>query len=99
MDYLCIRDQELKECFSDLSNKVESLVFKGKKIDLVELGYALHHSNMCDNDIKEIMEVFELVFDVELDNYYRTFHSIKGRKKQKATFLLQLQKAIETLEE
>lgn len=95
VDYLCRRHQELEECFSDLSNKVEALVFKGNKIDLVELGYALHYSRTCDNDIKEIMEALELVFDMELDNYYRTFHSIQSRKKKKATFLFQLQKAIE----
>lgn len=98
-EYICSRHQELEECFSDLSNKVEALVFKGNKIDLVELGYALYHSNTCDNDIKEIMEALELVFDIELDNYYRTFHSIKRRKKEKATFLLKLQKAIQSLDE
>lgn len=51
--------------------------------DLVELIYGLHSSRAFNNgstDIKEITAYFESVFNIKLNNVYRTFLDIKKRK-------------------
>jgi hypothetical protein len=38
-------------------------------------------------EINELAQTFEKMFNVKLDDYYRTFLDIKGRKKSKTKFL------------
>ena len=77
-----------------------NLHWTAKKIDLIELIYALHESNVFDNgqaDIKEITHVFEKAFQIDLgDNITRSFIDIKNRKTDQTRFLNQLQAALET---
>ena len=60
-----------------------TLEWTDPKVDLVELIYALHavqclnHGNI---ELHEIVAVFEKVFNLELDDVYRTFMDIKIRK-------------------
>jgi hypothetical protein len=54
-----------------------------KKIDLVELIYAIHTSNSINRgniEISEIAEIFSEVFNEDLGNIYRTYAEIKNRK-------------------
>ena len=77
-----------------------NLHWTAKKIDLIELIYALHESKVFDNgqaDIKEITHVFEKAFQIELeDNIYGNFNAIKKRKTDQTRFLSHLQKLLET---
>jgi len=56
----------------------------------VELGYAIYAKGSLNNgnvDIKEIMNYLEAAFKVELGDYYRTYLSLKNRKKDRTVFL------------
>lgn len=67
-----------------------SMKWTSMKIDLVELAYALHSSNSINNgntDIKEITESLSKLFNVELDDYYRTYQDIRMRKTERIKFL------------
>ena len=83
------------------NNQIQSnLHWTAKKIDLIELIYALHESKVFDNgnaDIKEITHVFEKAFQIDLgDNITRSFIDIKNRKTDQTRFLNQLQATLET---
>lgn len=71
----------------------KSLEWTASKTSLVELIYALQASNAINNgneDIKAIAQAFEQLFDLTLDNIYKTYSEIKIRKKNKSTFLNKL---------
>lgn len=56
----------------------------------VELGYAIYAKGSLNNgnaNIKEIMNYLEAAFKVELGDYYRTYLSLKNRKKDRTIFL------------
>ena len=76
-----------------------NLHWTAKKIDLVELIYALHEAKVFDNgqaDIKEITVVFEKAFQIDLgDNITRSYFDIKNRKTEQTRFLNIIQKALE----
>lgn len=72
---------------------VSSLKWTGSKIAAIEMGYALEASkyiNRGNADIKEIMLLIETCFNIDLGEYYRTYISIKGRKKDRTPFLKHL---------
>ena len=77
-----------------------NLHWTAKKVDLIELIYALHEAKVFDNgqaDIKEITHVFEKAFQIELeDKVYGSFGDIKKRKTDQTRFLSHLQKLLET---
>jgi len=53
------------------------------KIGLIELVYALVAKGCINNgscDLKEIMHLFETIFNIELGDFYRTFLEIKTRQ-------------------
>jgi hypothetical protein len=53
------------------------------KIGLIELGYALVAKGCINNgscDIKEIMHLFESIFNIDLGDFYHTFLEIKTRQ-------------------
>lgn len=63
------------------------------KIAAIELGYALFSRGVINNgtaDIKEIMQFLEQIFNIELGDYYRSYLSIRERKKDKTIFLSSL---------
>lgn len=62
----------------------------GKKIFLIELAYGIHHTDMVNggnSEIKDIIEGFEQMFNIELKEYYRSFVEIKRRKIDRTKFL------------
>ncbi len=72
---------------------VSNLKWTGSKVAAVELGYALESSrfiNRGNADIKEIMLLIETCFNIDLGEYYRTYISIKQRKKDRTPFLQSL---------
>jgi hypothetical protein len=95
------RIDNLNQSCAITNNQIQSnLHWTAKKIDLIELIYALNEAKVFDNgqaDIKEITHVFEKAFQVDLgDNITRSFIDIKNRKTDQTRFLNQLQNALET---
>ncbi|SFS46047.1 RteC domain-containing protein [Lutibacter maritimus] len=66
------------------------LTWTGRKISLIELTYALEGLGVINNgntDIKEIARGMELLFNIDLGDYYRAFLEIKGRKLNNTKFI------------
>lgn len=64
--------------------------FTGKKVALIELGYALALSGDVNNgriEIKEMMDFLGAVFNIDLGDYYRAYITIKDRKKERTIYL------------
>lgn len=62
----------------------------GKKIFLIELAYGIHHTEMVNggnSEIKDIIEGFEQMFNIELKEHSRSFIEIKRRKIDRTKFL------------
>jgi hypothetical protein len=69
---------------------VGNLKWTGSKVAAVEFGYALHACpaiNRGQADIKDIMTFIETFFNIDLGDYYRTYITIRGRKKDRTAFL------------
>lgn len=67
------------------------------KIAAVELGYAIYAAGILNNgqaDIKEIMTFMEASFQIDLGGYYRTYITMKDRKKDRTSFLNSLIKSL-----
>jgi len=70
-----------------------NLKWTGSKAAAVEMGYGIHEGGVINNgnvDIKEIMNFIEVSFDVDLGDYYRTYITLKSRKKDRTPFLNKL---------
>jgi hypothetical protein len=62
----------------------------GNKIFLIELAYGIHHTEMVNSgnsEIKDIVQGFEQMFNIELKEYSRSFLEIKRRKIDRTKFL------------
>ena len=73
------------------------LTWTHSKTSLIELIYALQAQGAFNNgraDIKEISAYFEVVFNLDLGDYYRTYLEIRIRKTGRTKFLNLLQDAI-----
>lgn len=70
--------------------KKPQLNWTGKKVDLVELVYALKASGVLNHgraEIREIARVFESLFGMNFQDIYRTYTEISIRKKSRTAFL------------
>lgn len=62
----------------------------GTKTAAIELGYAIYAAGVLNNgnaDIKEIMTYIEASFKIDLGDYYRTYPTIRERKRDRTAFL------------
>jgi hypothetical protein len=88
----------LKKCNNDVPHsESQALAWTGSKTDLVELIYALHAVGSFNNatvEVRKIVEVFEILFNVNLGNYYRCFLGIRIRKTGQTAFLDQLKQRL-----
>lgn len=69
------------------------LQWTSSKAALTELIYALYVTKAVNNgkdDIKSIATNFEMLFDINLDNLYKTYFEIKARKGRRTCFLEEL---------
>lgn len=67
-----------------------SLNWTGKKVELVELIYALRQGGVLNHGrlgLKQIASQFERIFGVNLQDFYRTYNEITFRKKSRTAFL------------
>ena len=76
-------------------SKKSKLKWRLSKTALVELIYGLQSSNAIDAEIGEVKTVFENIFDLKLDNPYRTFSEIKIRKTNRTLFLDKMKTSLE----
>ena len=79
----------------DVDNCLPStnLKWTRSKTDLAEMVYALHFSDAVNNGnatIKQLSEVFQFIFNIELNDIYRIFPEIQQRKKEQIKFLNEL---------
>lgn len=61
---------------------IGDLKWTGPKVALIEYGYGFEASkyvNRGNADIREIMLAFEIIFNIDLGEYYRSYYSIKDR--------------------
>jgi hypothetical protein len=74
-----------------------TLLYTGRKVWIVELGYSLYASGIFNGgkaEICDIMKLLENCFQVELKNYYRAYQSLKDRKKDPTEFLTLLMSSL-----
>ncbi|WP_057940545.1 RteC domain-containing protein [Algoriphagus resistens] len=67
------------------------------KSALIELAYALHSRgavNHGKSDVKAIITLMETLFNIQVGNFYRTFQSMRGRKKNRTIFLDSLKESL-----
>jgi len=60
------------------------------KVSAIELIYAIHESGVVNHgisDIKDLKEGFELLFNIDLGDIYRSFVEIQARKKERTKFI------------
>ena len=66
------------------------LVWSGTKTSLVEIIYALYFKGDINHgtaDLKTIVAAFEDFFNIEIDNFYKTYGEIKSRKDPRTKYL------------
>ncbi|MDR6968184.1 hypothetical protein J2X31_002199 [Flavobacterium arsenatis] len=69
----------------------------GSKVALIELLYALHTEGVFNNgasDLKDIVEYFETVFNVDLGQFHRVFLEIRMRKSSQTKFIDTLKESL-----
>jgi hypothetical protein len=74
-----------------------NLTWVESKAALIELIYALICSGAFGNttlDTKEIAACFEELFNIDLGDFYRTYHDIKARKAGRTKFLDNLKESL-----
>lgn len=73
--------------------KHQVLLWTSSKTSLIELIYALYSDGAINHgaaDLSTITSSFEDFFNIKLDNVYKTYSEIKGRKGSKTKFLEEL---------
>jgi len=78
--------------------KQSRITWTSQKVNLIELIYALHNTDVINNgnvDIKDIARVAERIFKIDLGDYYRAFLEIRLRKKGRTKFLDLLKENLE----
>ena len=94
--YLSIREHIALDADVNALNELRKN-WTGKSIWLVELIYALHSVPVVNGgtvDIKDLIALFEFIFNVKLKRFYDTFITLRGLKKDRTPFLNMLKEAI-----
>ena len=84
----------------DSSATASPLRWSDSKVALVELIYALNAAGSINNgksELKQIVQLFEKMFAIELGNYARVFAEIRTRKSGTSNFINHLKDRIERL--
>jgi hypothetical protein len=64
-------------------------IWTDSKADLIELAYGIYARGSVNHgkaDIKEIITALEIIFNVNLGNFYRTFQNLRIRKKNRTPY-------------
>jgi len=79
------------------NQKANNLTWSASKTDLIELVYALKFSGALNGgmvQVKQIIEVLETLFEIDLGNFYKTYYEIKNRSKDRSKFLNKLSESL-----
>ena len=68
--------------------KIETLKWKGSKIEFVELSKALIESDIFNETQKEIVEKLSIFFNIDIKTYDQKLTQIKGRNNGSETLFL-----------
>ncbi len=91
-----LEDQLHNSDFKNKSTDLPQLNWHASKTALTELIYALHAQNVFSNsDIKGIVKTFEIIFNIDLGDFYHTYMELKSRKINRTKFIDSLRKALE----
>lgn len=87
-----LQDVERKEVIEISRASLPDNPFKwtAPKVAAIELGYSIYAAAVLNNgnaDIKEIMTYIEASFKIDLGDYYRTYLSMRERKRDRTPFL------------
>ncbi|WP_289293514.1 RteC domain-containing protein [Bacteroides sp. 41_26] len=87
-----LQDVERKEVIEISRASLPNNPFKwtAPKVAAIELGYSIYAAAVLNNgnaDIKEIMTYIEASFKIDLGDYYRTYLSMRERKRDRTPFL------------
>jgi hypothetical protein len=66
---------------------VPKIIWKDKKVFLIEVAYLIYTSGSTNGTLKDIVAVLEIGFNTRLGNYYRTFMDMVIRKKSRTPYL------------
>lgn len=80
-------------------NNKSKFQWTSSKIALTELIYALHSSGAINNgatDIKELADLAEKYFNIELGDFYRAYLEIRNRKIERTKFLEKMKTSLIT---
>jgi len=80
------------------NERFSKMKWTSQKIHIVEMAYALQSSNVINNgdiEIKVIIEAFSKIFNVDLDDYYRTYQDIRMRKTERTKFLDKMKQSLQ----
>jgi hypothetical protein len=97
-EYIKQRLLNLEMGLSSNSGETHNNRWTDSKSALIELAYALHSRgsvNHGKSDVKMIITIMESLFNVQVGNFYRTFQSMRGRKKGRTIFLDNLKDSLE----
>lgn len=79
------------------SQSKSTLHWTSSKVALIELIYALHSQGVFDNgnaDIKVIAKTFEIMFNIDLGDFYHTYLELRNRKMNQTKFLDSLKESL-----
>lgn len=83
--------EKLKNPETTKNNSQEKVLkWTGSKVGIIELIYALHSEGVFNHgaaDIREIVQGFSKVFDIDLGQFHRTFYEITNRKSERTKFI------------
>lgn len=87
-----------KTCF-DLITLISKnrMQWTASKVSLIELVYGIHSAKSINHgnvDLKDLITCFELIFNVNIGDFYRAFVEIRERKRSRTQYIDQMQKAL-----
>lgn len=99
----CLKTQQQQNVSNPPLKKIASVLhWTGDLYHIIELIYALFYSECINNGdvtLKQIVEIFEVLFNIKIRNYSHAFGRIRARKGERPVFinrlLHKLNKAIE----
>lgn len=98
----CLKIQQQQNFSNPPQKTVSILHWTSDLYHIIELIYALFYSECINNGdvtLKQIVETFEVLFNIKIRNYSHAFGRIRGRKEDRLVFinrlLNKLNKAIE----
>lgn len=89
----CLKTQQQQNFSNPPQKTVSILHWTGDLYHIIELIYALFHSECINNGdvtLKQIVEAFEVLFNIKIRNHSHAFGRIRARKGERPVFINRL---------